>query len=66
MLLKLVLVSLCSHTVKRQTVTRSEVRQMPNLPRGGGDELGREEQVSSRRVLDSSADISPASIRLDV
>ncbi|XP_008277310.1 phospholipase D1-like [Stegastes partitus] len=38
-----------SHTVKRQTATRSEVRQMPNLPRGGGDELGREEQVSSRR-----------------
>uniref|UniRef100_A0A3Q1FZW4 Phospholipase n=1 Tax=Acanthochromis polyacanthus TaxID=80966 RepID=A0A3Q1FZW4_9TELE len=38
-----------SHTVKRQTVARSEVRQMPNLPRGGGDELGREEQVSSRR-----------------
>uniref|UniRef100_A0A3Q1AMZ9 Phospholipase n=1 Tax=Amphiprion ocellaris TaxID=80972 RepID=A0A3Q1AMZ9_AMPOC len=38
-----------NHTVKRQTVTRNEVRQMPNLPRGGGDELGREEQVSSRR-----------------
>ncbi|XP_071760505.1 phospholipase D1 isoform X1 [Centroberyx gerrardi] len=38
-----------SHTVKRQTVRRSEARQMPNLPRGGGDELAREEQVSSRR-----------------
>ncbi|XP_053198145.1 LOW QUALITY PROTEIN: phospholipase D1 [Scomber japonicus] len=38
-----------SHTVKRQTATRTEARQMPNLPRGGGDELGREEQVSSRR-----------------
>uniref|UniRef100_A0A3Q3X6M6 Phospholipase n=1 Tax=Mola mola TaxID=94237 RepID=A0A3Q3X6M6_MOLML len=40
-----------SHTVKRQTAARSEAREMPNLPRGrGGDELGREEQVSSRRV----------------
>ncbi|XP_044031994.1 phospholipase D1 [Siniperca chuatsi] len=38
-----------SHTVKRQTVTRSEVRGMPNLPRVGGDDLGREDQVSSRR-----------------
>ncbi|XP_039983506.1 phospholipase D1 [Xiphias gladius] len=38
-----------SHTIKRQTATRSAVRQMPNLPRGGGDELVREEQVSSRR-----------------
>uniref|UniRef100_A0A4W6FZS3 Phospholipase n=1 Tax=Lates calcarifer TaxID=8187 RepID=A0A4W6FZS3_LATCA len=38
-----------SHTIKRQAGARSEVRQMPNLPRGGGDELGREEQVSSRR-----------------
>ncbi|KAM4606675.1 phospholipase D1 isoform 1-T2 [Polymixia lowei] len=38
-----------SHTVKRQSVIRNEARQMPNLPRGGGDELGREEQVSSRR-----------------
>ncbi|XP_028288110.1 phospholipase D1-like [Parambassis ranga] len=38
-----------SHTVRRQTMTRGEVRQMPTLPRGGGDELGREEQVSSRR-----------------
>lgn len=40
----------CSHTVKRQTATRSEARQMPVLPRGGGDDLGREGQVSSRRV----------------
>ncbi|XP_069562982.1 phospholipase D1 isoform X2 [Brachyistius frenatus] len=38
-----------SHTVRRQTVARSEVRQMPNLPRGGGDELARDEQVSSRK-----------------
>ncbi|XP_072234497.1 phospholipase D1 isoform X2 [Leuresthes tenuis] len=37
-----------SHTVKRKTVTRSEVREMPNLPRGGED-MGRDEQVSSRR-----------------
>ncbi|KAF1373293.1 hypothetical protein PFLUV_G00258940 [Perca fluviatilis] len=36
-----------SHTVKRHTATRSEM--MPNLPRGGREELGREEQVSSRR-----------------
>uniref|UniRef100_A0A8C4EQ10 Phospholipase n=1 Tax=Dicentrarchus labrax TaxID=13489 RepID=A0A8C4EQ10_DICLA len=38
-----------SHTVKRQTVSRSEAGQIPNLPRSGGDELGRDEQVSSRR-----------------
>ncbi|XP_047193847.1 phospholipase D1 isoform X2 [Hippoglossus stenolepis] len=38
-----------SHTIKRHTGERSEVRQIPNLPRGGGDELAREEQVSSRR-----------------
>ncbi|KAM9839405.1 phospholipase D1 [Aulostomus maculatus] len=38
-----------SHTVRRQTGTRSEVGQIPNLPRGGGDELAREEQVSSRK-----------------
>ncbi|XP_029384802.1 phospholipase D1 [Echeneis naucrates] len=38
-----------SHTIKRQTAARNEGRQMPNLPRGGGDELAREEQVSSRR-----------------
>ncbi|XP_069368860.1 phospholipase D1 [Paralichthys olivaceus] len=38
-----------SHTIKRHPGERSEVRQMPNLPRGGRDELAREEQVSSRR-----------------
>uniref|UniRef100_A0A3B3TH81 Phospholipase n=1 Tax=Paramormyrops kingsleyae TaxID=1676925 RepID=A0A3B3TH81_9TELE len=38
-----------SHTVRRQTVKRSEVRQMPTLPRGGGEDLVREEQVSSRK-----------------
>lgn len=43
-------ICLRSHTVKRHSATRSEARQMPNLPKGGGDELGREEQVSSRRV----------------
>lgn len=43
--------SLCvSHTVRRRTVRKSEVREMPSLPRGGGDELVRDEQVSSRRV----------------
>uniref|UniRef100_A0A671XYU4 Phospholipase n=1 Tax=Sparus aurata TaxID=8175 RepID=A0A671XYU4_SPAAU len=40
-----------SHTVRRRTVRKSEVREMPSLPRGGGDELVRDEQVSSRRVL---------------
>uniref|UniRef100_A0A672HGB5 Phospholipase n=1 Tax=Salarias fasciatus TaxID=181472 RepID=A0A672HGB5_SALFA len=38
-----------SHTIRRQTASRGEARQMPNLPRGGGDELEREGQVSSRR-----------------
>ncbi|XP_036410410.1 phospholipase D1-like isoform X2 [Megalops cyprinoides] len=38
-----------NHTVRRKSVKRSEVREMPVLPRGGGDELAREEQVSSRR-----------------
>lgn len=38
-----------SHTVRRRTVRKSEVREMPVLPKGGGDELVREEQVSSRR-----------------
>uniref|UniRef100_A0A6Q2XXK9 Phospholipase n=1 Tax=Esox lucius TaxID=8010 RepID=A0A6Q2XXK9_ESOLU len=33
----------------RHSVYKSEIRAMPNLPRGGGDELVREEQVSSRR-----------------
>uniref|UniRef100_A0A7N8Y965 Phospholipase n=1 Tax=Mastacembelus armatus TaxID=205130 RepID=A0A7N8Y965_9TELE len=39
-----------SHTVRRRTVRKSEVRDMPSLPRGGGDELVRDEQVSSRRM----------------
>ncbi|KAJ8279282.1 hypothetical protein COCON_G00063480 [Conger conger] len=38
-----------SHSVRRQTIRRNEARQMPNLPRGGGDDLVREEQVSSRK-----------------
>lgn len=29
---------------------KSEVREMPSLPRGGGEDLVRDEQVSSRRV----------------
>ncbi|KAJ8375748.1 hypothetical protein SKAU_G00063280 [Synaphobranchus kaupii] len=37
------------HTVRRQTMRRTEARHMPSLPRGGGDDLVREEQVSSRR-----------------
>ncbi|XP_075058234.1 phospholipase D1 isoform X2 [Mixophyes fleayi] len=36
-----------SHTVRRQTVKRGEVRSMPNLPRNA--EIVREEQASSRR-----------------
>ncbi|XP_039993014.1 phospholipase D1a isoform X2 [Xiphias gladius] len=39
-----------SHTVRRRTVKKSEVREMPSLPRGSGDELVRDEQVSSRRM----------------
>lgn len=39
-----------SHTVRRRTVRKSEVTEMPSLPRGGGDDLVRDEQVSSRRV----------------
>ncbi|XP_056446162.1 phospholipase D1a [Gadus chalcogrammus] len=38
-----------SHTVRRKSVRKSEVREMPSLPRGRGDELARDEQVSSRR-----------------
>ncbi|XP_040926409.1 phospholipase D1 isoform X2 [Betta splendens] len=38
-----------SHTIKRKTVARSGEGQIPNLPRGGGEELDREGQVSSRR-----------------
>lgn len=39
-----------SHTVRRRTVRKSEVIEMPSLPRGGGDDLVRDEQVSSRKV----------------
>uniref|UniRef100_H3CMG2 Phospholipase n=1 Tax=Tetraodon nigroviridis TaxID=99883 RepID=H3CMG2_TETNG len=38
-----------SHTVRRRTVRKSEVTEMPSLPRGGGDDLVRDEQVSSRK-----------------
>ncbi|XP_023680183.1 phospholipase D1a [Paramormyrops kingsleyae] len=38
-----------SHTVQRKSIKRGEARQMPNLPKGGNDELVREEQVSSRK-----------------
>uniref|UniRef100_A0A667ZJ83 Phospholipase n=1 Tax=Myripristis murdjan TaxID=586833 RepID=A0A667ZJ83_9TELE len=38
-----------SHTVRRRSVRKSEVREMPSLPRGRGDEMARDEQVSSRR-----------------
>ncbi|XP_061522047.1 phospholipase D1-like isoform X3 [Phycodurus eques] len=37
-----------SHTVRRQTAGGAG-RNIPDLPRGGGDELVREEQVSSRK-----------------
>ncbi|XP_061097888.1 phospholipase D1a isoform X2 [Conger conger] len=37
-----------SHTAKRKSIKRSEVRDMPSLPRGG-EELVRVEQVSSRK-----------------
>lgn len=47
---------MCSHTERRQTVRHT--RQMPTLPRGGGDELAREEQVSSRKV-----GLNPARLR---
>lgn len=36
---------------------------MPALPRGGGDELAREEQVSSRRV--SHSNMLTAALALD-
>lgn len=39
-----------SHTVRRKTVKKGEGSEIPSLPRGGGDELVRDEQVSSRRV----------------
>ncbi|KAJ8278130.1 hypothetical protein GJAV_G00084190 [Gymnothorax javanicus] len=40
-----------THMVRRQTIGKADAHQMqvPNLPRGGGEELVREEQVSSRR-----------------
>ncbi|GAA6073501.1 phospholipase D1-like isoform X1 [Tachysurus ichikawai] len=38
-----------SHTVRRKSVNKTEVRQMPILPRGGREEITRDEQVSSRR-----------------
>ncbi|XP_077591614.1 phospholipase D1-like [Stigmatopora nigra] len=37
-----------SHTIRRQTAGACG-RDLPNLPRAGGDELVREEQVSSRK-----------------
>ncbi|KAJ8003765.1 hypothetical protein DPEC_G00151740 [Dallia pectoralis] len=37
-----------SHTTRRKTMKNSDARQMPELPRGG-DELGRDEQISSRK-----------------
>ncbi|KAL1022014.1 hypothetical protein UPYG_G00021080 [Umbra pygmaea] len=37
-----------SHTTRRKTMKNSEARKMPELPRGG-DDLVREEQVSSRK-----------------
>lgn len=36
---------------------KSEVSEMPSLPRGGGDELVRDEQVSSRRVRGSAVHV---------
>lgn len=36
---------------------KSEVSEMPSLPRGGGDELVRDEQVSSRRVRGSAVSL---------
>uniref|UniRef100_A0A671T534 Phospholipase n=1 Tax=Sinocyclocheilus anshuiensis TaxID=1608454 RepID=A0A671T534_9TELE len=47
-----------SHTERRKSIKRSEVRQMPALPQGAGDELAREEQVSSRRVSHSNIIVS--------
>uniref|UniRef100_A0A4W6DL36 Phospholipase n=1 Tax=Lates calcarifer TaxID=8187 RepID=A0A4W6DL36_LATCA len=39
-----------SHTVRRRTVRKSEVREMPSLPRGGGDELVRDDLLLSLPV----------------
>ncbi|XP_056289759.1 phospholipase D1 isoform X2 [Pseudoliparis swirei] len=38
-----------SHTVKRQSAPSSEGRQIPDLPKGGADELEQDGQISSRR-----------------
>ncbi|XP_031439630.1 phospholipase D1 isoform X2 [Clupea harengus] len=38
-----------SHTERRHTISRTLAREIPSLPRGGGEDLAREEQVSSRR-----------------
>uniref|UniRef100_A0A671QBH1 Phospholipase n=1 Tax=Sinocyclocheilus anshuiensis TaxID=1608454 RepID=A0A671QBH1_9TELE len=38
-----------SHAERRHTINRNLERNMPSLPRGGGEELAREEQVSSRK-----------------
>uniref|UniRef100_A0A8C2G3C5 Phospholipase n=1 Tax=Cyprinus carpio TaxID=7962 RepID=A0A8C2G3C5_CYPCA len=40
---------LCFHAERRHTINRNLERNMPSLPRGGGEELAREEQVSSRK-----------------
>ncbi|CAL8300896.1 unnamed protein product [Boreogadus saida] len=39
-----------SHTVRRKSVRRVEVREMPSCPGAGGDELARDGQVSSRET----------------
>uniref|UniRef100_A0A8C2G637 Phospholipase n=1 Tax=Cyprinus carpio TaxID=7962 RepID=A0A8C2G637_CYPCA len=41
--------SINSHAERRHTINRNLERNMPSLPRGGGEELAREEQVSSRK-----------------
>uniref|UniRef100_A0A9J8C3A8 Phospholipase n=1 Tax=Cyprinus carpio carpio TaxID=630221 RepID=A0A9J8C3A8_CYPCA len=38
-----------SHAERRHTINRNLERSMPSLPRGEGEELAREEQVSSRK-----------------
>lgn len=40
----------CSHTVRRTTVPKSEATQIPSLPKGGEEE-GRGDTVSSRKVF---------------
>uniref|UniRef100_A0A8C2G990 Phospholipase n=1 Tax=Cyprinus carpio TaxID=7962 RepID=A0A8C2G990_CYPCA len=44
--------SINSHAERRHTINRNLERNMPSLPRGGGEELAREEQVSSRKLED--------------